>query len=146
MPPNDPHRPAQPIDAVIGPDGACHVLVLARPGFVGDYVADGLRRAGLIVAGPVATASALDEAPGCAGAVIDIELDGRDLFPAVERLSAAGVPFVLIGGSTARVPVLLRDWPALIQPFAAYQVVEHLHAAGVVLPDRSEPELVIERL
>lgn len=107
----------------------CRVAVLARAGFMGDYVAEGLHRAGIDVVGPIELAGCLDVA--CEGVVIEIGGDPAELLPVVELFAVLGVPIVLIGGARATLPLLLQGRAVLQQPFGSYQVVESLRSAGL---------------
>ncbi|MEJ0018498.1 MAG: response regulator [Acetobacteraceae bacterium] len=51
-------------------------------------------------------------------ALLDINLAGEMVFPAVEVLAERGVPFLLLSGyGDARLPPDRRDWPVCAKPF-----------------------------
>lgn len=74
-----------------------------------------LEDAGAIVLGPIHSLPAAIEAArtvDLAAAVLDIDLAGRDVFPAADILRARGVPFVFHTGHGRRIE-LDRDYPAV---------------------------------
>jgi hypothetical protein len=111
----------------------CEVLLMVREGFLGDYVAEGLRRAGLVVLTLSPGEVPHPGVEGCAGAVMDIGLPADDLLRASTWLAERNMPVVLIGGSAARLPQEWQRRPVLLQPFASFQVVEQLRLLGVHL-------------
>lgn len=112
---------------------ACEVLLIVREGFLGDYVAEGLRRAGLVVLTLSPGEMPHPGVEGCAGAVMDVGLPTDDLLRASNWLAERNIPVVLIGGSGARLPPEWQRRPVLLQPFASFQVVEQLRLLGVHL-------------
>lgn len=81
-----------------------------------------LREIGCQIVGPVATVDAVLEAIGrddFDGALLDMNLHGGRITPAVEALVARGIPFLLCTGygrSPCEDPVI-RDAPRLTKPF-----------------------------
>ena len=81
-----------------------------------------LREIGCEVVGPVATVDAALDAisrGGIDGALLDMNLHGRRITPAVEELVARGVPFLLCTGygRSPREEPVIRDAPRLTKPF-----------------------------
>ncbi|MBB5716315.1 hypothetical protein [Sphingomonas aerophila] len=111
----------------------CEVLLIGRDGFLGDYVAEGLRRAGLVVLTLSPGEMPHPGVEGCGGAVMDIGLPTDDLLRASNWLAERNIPVVLIGGAAARLPPEWQRRPVLLQPFASFQVVEQLRLLGVPL-------------
>lgn len=89
-----------------------------------------LREIGCEIVGPVATVEAALEAishGGIDGALLDMNLHGGRITPAVEELVAQGIPFLLCTGygrNPCEEPVI-RDAPRLTKPFR----LDDLHAA-----------------
>ena len=92
------------------------------------------------VAGPYpSVAATLNELPGLAidGAVLDLNLRGEMALPIMERLSAAGIPFLfLTGHSRSHVPERYRDRPFLNKPLDR---VELLRILKFIVPVPSSP-------
>ena len=84
---------------------------------------DMLRELGCEVVGPVSTvAAALTaiEESGLDGALLDMNLHGEQILPAVEKLQAQSIPFLLVtgyAGSNGDEPAL-RHAPRLTKPFS----------------------------
>ena len=56
-------------------------------------------------------------------AVLDVNLDGLDIFPVADILAGRGLPFVFVTGYGERnLPERYRDRPALQKPFQAEQL------------------------
>jgi CheY-like chemotaxis protein len=59
------------------------------------------------------------------GALIDVQLGSEKSYPLVEKLSGAGVPFILITGyDTSALPEHMQELPRLDKPFAAEQLTQ----------------------
>ena len=89
--------------------------------------------------GVAAAVGSLDEAREHAsngsfdGAILDVNVDGQEIFPVAEILSERGVPFVFVTGyGEGSLPEAFRNRPALQKPFQAErlkQTLEKLVAA-----------------
>jgi DNA-binding NtrC family response regulator len=54
------------------------------------------------------------------GAILDVNVDGQEIFPVAEILSERGVPFVFVTGyGEGSLPEAFRNRPALQKPFQA---------------------------
>lgn len=99
-----------------------------------------LREIGCEVVGPVATVEAALEAisrDSIDGALLDMNLHGRRITPAVEELVARGIPFLLCTGygRSPREEAVIRDAPRLTKPFN----LESLRAAmGAIFSDTAK--------
>ena len=102
---------------------AGRVLVVEDEFVIALEVEDALRRAGYEVVGPAATpedALRLATEEALDAAVLDVELRGGRVFPAVDPLVHRSVPFVFLTGYTpVTLPASLRGRPFLAKPFAA---------------------------
>lgn len=92
-----------------------------------------LRRAGFAVVGPTASVAAAcrlvhDHAP--AGAILDINLGGEQVFPVADLLAARDIPFVFTSGYDAgMLPPLHARRPLVTKPCPAERLIELLTAA-----------------
>jgi len=85
---------------------------------------------GCEIVGPIPT---LDEAIERAetedadGAVLDVNLDGREAYPIADRLRERGVPFLFLTGYDQRsIPEPYRSDPRLDKPFSATEFASKL--------------------
>jgi DNA-binding LytR/AlgR family response regulator len=90
-----------------------------------------LRALGYEVVGPVATVAEVEQLAASAeldGAVLDINLRGARVFPALPRLLARGLPVVLSSGyeGAAVLPTEFRHLPMLVKPYEASQLAAKL--------------------
>lgn len=84
---------------------------------------------------PVGPMSSVDEAlgflsdnPALDGALLDVNLSGRQVFPVAEALEALGVPFVFSTGyGEGGLPDRWRDRPTIQKPFTEAAVRQALH-------------------
>jgi len=64
-------------------------------------------------------------------AILDVNLDGQEIFPVADILVKRGLPFVFVTGYGERsLPEAYRRWPALQKPFQAEQLKTTL--AGLI--------------
>jgi CheY-like chemotaxis protein len=103
------------------------VLVVEDEYFLADDMARALRKIGVEVVGPVGTrAQALDlliSGEQLAGAVLDINLRGENVFPVADALRARGLPFVFATGYEASsIPPEYRDVPRWEKPFKPHDL------------------------
>ena len=99
------------------------VLIVEDEMLVSILIEDALTDLGIEVAGVAAT---LEEALAHAEegnfdcAILDVHVQGKDVFPVAEALAARGVPFVFATGYGQRgVPEKYRGRPVLQKPFMA---------------------------
>jgi CheY-like chemotaxis protein len=93
-----------------------------------------LRDLGCEVVGPVATVAEVErlaERPDLDGAVLDVNLRGVHVFPALPRLLARGLPVILSSGyeQTTLFPDQFRGLPVLVKPYDASELAALLRRA-----------------
>jgi CheY-like chemotaxis protein len=99
------------------------ILVAEDETLVLMEIEDMLRDLGCEIVGPVSTVAAAlvaIEEPGLDGALLDMNLHGERILPAIKKLLARGVPFLLVtgyAGGTSDEPAL-KDAPRLTKPFS----------------------------
>jgi CheY-like chemotaxis protein len=97
------------------------VLIVEDEIVVAIFMEDLLAELGYEVAGVVChveDALARSETPDFALAVLDVHLNGKDVFAFADRLAQMGKPFVFATGYGARgIPERHRDRPILSKPF-----------------------------
>jgi CheY-like chemotaxis protein len=73
--------------------------------------------------GTIAEASELAAKGEFAAAILDVNLDGQEVYPVAQILAERGLPFVFVTGYGERnLPASYRDRPALQKPFQAEQL------------------------
>ena len=73
--------------------------------------------------GTVAEASAFAASGEFNAAILDVNLDGQEIFPVADILAKRGLPFVFVTGyGEHSLPERYRDRPALQKPFQAEQL------------------------
>jgi CheY-like chemotaxis protein len=99
------------------------VLIVEDEVLVSILIEDALTDLGIEVAGVAGTleeALAHAEAGDFDCAILDVHLQGKDIFPLAEMLEARGVPFVFATGyGQCGVPEKYRERPVLQKPFMA---------------------------
>jgi CheY-like chemotaxis protein len=102
------------------------VLVVEDEYLIRMLVEDMLADLGYAVAaavGTMAEASELAATGHFSAAILDVNLDGNEIFPVADILNGRGVPFVFVTGYGERsLPEPYRDRPALQKPFQADQL------------------------
>lgn len=97
------------------------VLIVEDEIVVALFLEDLLAEFGYEVAGVAARleeALARAEAPDFVMAVLDVHLNGRDVFPLADRLAERGLPFIFATGYGARgIPERHAGRPVLQKPF-----------------------------
>ena len=117
--------------------GKCgRVLIVEDEIVVALFLEDALAEFGYEVAG---VASRLDEAmarsqtPDFAAAVLDVHLNGQDVFPLADRLAELKLPFIFATGYGARgIPARHADRPVLQKPFLPAELAEALASVTAV--------------
>ncbi|MCW8088514.1 response regulator [Sabulicella glaciei] len=104
------------------------VLVAEEDYLQASAMARSLEAAGARVAGPVATLAAalrmLEREADIAGAVLDLELHGEQVFPLAAILQRKGLPFVFASARpTAGLPSAFRDAHWLPKPASMEQAM-----------------------
>jgi len=99
------------------------VLIVEDEVLVSILIEDALADLGIEVAGVAGTleeALAHTEAGNFDCAILDLHINGKDVFPVAEALAARGVPFVFATGyGQSGVPEKYRERPVLQKPFMA---------------------------
>ena len=102
------------------------VLVVEDEYLIRMLLEDMLADLGYAVAAAVGTvteASALAANGDFSAAILDVNLDGQEIFPVADILKERGLPFVFVTGYGERsLPEPYRDRPALQKPFQAEQL------------------------
>jgi len=106
------------------------VLVVEDEYLIRMLLEDMLADLGYATAAAVGTlAEAREHAAGgdfCA-AVLDVNLDGQEIYPIADMLAERGLPFVFVTGYGERsLPERYRERPALQKPFQAEQLAAAL--------------------
>lgn len=98
------------------------VLVVEDEGAVALLIEDMLEELGCVIAASAAHLSKAHELARSAAidfAILDVNLDGKLVFPAARALRDRGVPFIFSTGYGAgRIPADLVGYPVLAKPFA----------------------------
>ena len=102
------------------------ILIVEDEVLVSILIEDALADLGMEVAGVAGTleeALAHAEAGDFDCAILDVHLQGKDIFPVAEMLEARGVPFVFATGyGQSGVPEKYRERPVLQKPFMALEL------------------------
>jgi DNA-binding response OmpR family regulator len=102
------------------PDSATRILVVEDEFMIAEDMSEALTQAGYNVVGPVGhVAEAVDvaRATGLDGAILDVNLHGKSVFPVADTLRARGVPFVFLTGYAApSLPERFTASPTLRKP------------------------------
>jgi CheY-like chemotaxis protein len=73
--------------------------------------------------GTIAEASEFATSGDFSAAILDVNLDGQEIFPVAEILAKRGLPFVFVTGyGEGSLPAPYRGRPALQKPFQAEQL------------------------
>lgn len=97
------------------------VLVVEDEPMIALMIQDMLEELGCEVVGPVAQiepALALADGEEIALALLDVNLDGEEVYPVADRLQQRGVPIIFLTGyGNAGVDARYRQCPVLTKPF-----------------------------
>jgi CheY-like chemotaxis protein len=111
------------------------VLIVEDEALVGMAMEDALNFIGIDVAGVVGTvdeALAQVEQDKFDGAILDVQLHGKDVLPVAESLERKGIPFVFATGyGRSGVPEKYRNAPVLQKPFMPAELRDVLAKAGI---------------
>ena len=110
------------------------ILIVEDEIIVAMFMEDMLAEYGYQVAGVASRleeAMARAEAPDFAVAVLDVHLNGKDVFPLADRLAEQGLPFVFATGYGARgIPERHAGRPVLQKPFLPDDLARTLSRLG----------------
>ena len=102
------------------------VLVVEDEYLIRMLLEDMLEELGYVVAAAVGSiADAREQAArgSFEGAILDVNVDGEEIFPVADILAKRGLPFVFVTGYGERnLPAAHRGRPALQKPFQAEQL------------------------
>lgn len=89
------------------------------------------------VVGPAATVAhalaAIESTPELAGAVLDVNLGGEWIWPVVDRLQEAAIPFMLTTGYGVHdIPEGFRSLPIIAKPVTAASIRRGLEQAAIL--------------
>jgi DNA-binding response OmpR family regulator len=108
------------------------VLVVEDEFLIAMMIEDVLIDQDCIVVGPFASLSDAVQAADTAVvdlAVLDVNLRGEKVYPVAERLTARGIPFLLLSGYGAdAIPHDRLHWQAVSKPFIVDELVSRLAA------------------
>ncbi len=107
------------------------ILIVEDEFFVADSLAMYLTSLGAVVVGPAASVRAaldlVDKSERLDGAVLDVNLQGKQAYPVADALAARDVPFVLATGyEPDSIPERYDAAPRCIKPFRAAELVRLL--------------------
>ncbi len=107
------------------------ILIVEDEFFVADSLAMYLTSLGAVVVGPAASVHAaldlLDKGEQLDGAVLDVNLQGKQAYPVADALAARNVPFVLVTGyAPDSIPEPYNAAPQCSKPFRAAELVRLL--------------------
>ena len=106
------------------------ILVVEDEYFIADAMQRELEEVGALVIGPaasVAEAMALLHSGPLDAAILDVNLDGDDIFPLAQMLADRGIPFLFATGySASDLPSAWRHVPRYEKPVDAVQVARAL--------------------
>lgn len=113
------------------------VMVVEDEYFIADDIVRALQKLGAEVVGPIPTRDKalmlLESGASIHAAVLDINLQGKTVFPVADVLIARGVPFVFATGyDQSTVPAAYEDVPRWEKPFEAHDLAKALSG---LLPD-----------
>jgi CheY-like chemotaxis protein len=97
------------------------VLIVEDEAMISALIEMILGEAGCSIVGPVATlqlALELIEREPFDAALLDVHVNGHDIYPLADVLSARGIPFVLVSGfARKQLPPRYRHCPYIAKPF-----------------------------
>jgi CheY-like chemotaxis protein len=114
------------------------ILLVEDEMMVAMMLEDALNSFGCVVIGPAGRlpeAIRLAEAEAIDGALLDLNIDGDEVYAAAEKLAERDIPFVFITGYRANhIKEPYRDRPILQKPFTVPQLEMVLRAWVRVVP------------
>lgn len=107
------------------------VLLVEDEFLLADHLADVVTTLGATPVGPAASIghalALIDCTPDLDAAILDVNLDGEQVFPVADRLAGRGVPFVFSSGyDIAQLPQPYRQRPVLDKLVCLSQVRQAL--------------------
>ncbi|HLG88455.1 MAG TPA: response regulator [Alphaproteobacteria bacterium] len=110
------------------PLAGARILVIEDEVLVSMLIEDALGESGCDLVGParsVAQGVALAASETLSAAVLDVNVDGGEIFPVAEILSRRGIPYLFITGyRRSELPSRHRDAPTLEKPFGETMLVD----------------------
>jgi DNA-binding response OmpR family regulator len=109
------------------------VLIAEDEFLVSVQLEEDLRSAGCSILGPFSTLEAATRASHSERfdlAILDINLNGRRVYPLADELSARGVPFIFLSGYIATdLPERFRGMPHITKPHEPAALLKEIRAA-----------------
>jgi DNA-binding response OmpR family regulator len=109
------------------------VLIAEDESLVGIQLEEDLRSAGYSILGPFSTLELATQASRreCFDlAILDINLNGKMVYPLAEELSARGVPFIFLSGYiSADLPKRFRESLRIMKPHDPAVLIEEMQKA-----------------
>lgn len=106
------------------------ILVVEDEMLIAIQVEEVLRDLGCVIVGPVGKLDAamrLAREERIDAAILDVTINGGQVFPVAEVLQARDIPFVFASGYGAwALPASYRDKPQLLKPFSPDDIVQAL--------------------
>lgn len=108
------------------------VLLVEDQMIVAMAIENMLRGLGCVVVGPVGTLEAavrLAREEALDAAILDVSLDGENVFPAAEELQTRGIPFIFATGHGKQfLPEKWHGLRLLTKPFDGEQLEKHIRS------------------
>jgi len=108
------------------------VLIVEDEYYLADDIAEVLRSCGADVVGPVGSLAEANELArtGIDCAILDMNLRGEMAYALADRLSEAGIPFVIATGyNSASLPQRFAGQPRVEKPFSPEKIIPLIVAA-----------------
>ena len=109
------------------------VLIAEDESLVGIQLEEDLRSAGCSILGPFSTLELATQASRRERfdlAILDINLNGKMVYPLAEELSARGVPFIFLSGYiAANLPERFRSSPQITKPHDPAVLIKEIQTA-----------------
>jgi DNA-binding response OmpR family regulator len=106
------------------------VLIVEDEAVIASLIESTLAEAGYSVVGPVATVEqALESVKGrrCDAAVLDVRVNGREIYSVADALGDCGIPFVFVSGFAQEdMPPKYRSHPYVAKPFHPATILARL--------------------
>ncbi len=116
------------------PGRTWRILIVEDDYFIATELAQGLAAAGMEIVGPAPSlekALKMLEREQVDGAVLDINLDGEQVYEVADALIVRDLPVVFVTGyERANIPARYQNVPLCLKPVDSAQVVEVLGRTG----------------
>lgn len=105
------------------------ILLVEDEALIAMQAEDSILELGLVLAPPCSTIGAglaALQSHHIDAAVLDVSLNGAQVWPVADALLARSIPFLFCSGAPDTIPDRFRDHPVLRKPYAAEQLQEML--------------------